>query len=51
MSAEEINLAILAIKSNNTTPEAHDLGYFTHKELKQLPNWDQWQQAELRQLD
>ena len=51
VSTEEINLAIHAIKPNDTTPEEQVLGRFTCKKLKRLPNWDEWQLAEIRQLD
>ena len=34
VSTEEINLAINAIKSNDTIPEEQSLGKFTRKKLK-----------------
>ena len=37
VSTEEINLAIHAIKLNDTTPEEQALGRFTCKKLKRLP--------------
>ena len=51
VSTKEINPAIHAIKSNDTTPEEKALGRFTGKKLKRLPNWDEWQLAKFRQLD
>lgn len=47
----ELEIAINAIKSTKTTPEEQALGHFTRRKLKILPNWNDWNEAEFRQLD
>ena len=47
----ELEIAIDAIKSTKTTPEEQALGHFTRRKLKTLPNWNDWNEAEFRQLD
>ena len=51
LSLAEIQVAINAIKSSATTPEEQALGHFTRRKLKTLPNWQDWNDAEFRQLD
>ena len=51
ISDEMIRLSINALGSNTTTPAEEALGNFTRRKLKKLDNWDDWLQAERKQLD
>jgi Reverse transcriptase (RNA-dependent DNA polymerase) len=47
--------AHLLLRSLNTTthgtPDEQSLGSFTRRKLRRLPNWQQWEDAEFKQLD
>ena len=47
--------AHILLRSLNTTthgtPDEQSLGSFTRRKLRRLPNWQQWEDAEFKQLD
>ena len=51
ISDDMITHMIASINSSAATPEEKALKNYTRRNLKTLPNWDSWKQAEWRQLD